>query len=118
MADINIGAITEALNNKVDLDGSWGAPSETYDDLTLGASGTTYTAPADGYVVLRMSANSNSIAWCELGYQQLASISNISNVSGHVVETFLPVKKGGVFGTWYGNCTVQRFSFIYAQKTN
>lgn len=35
-------------------------PSDTYVDLTLGASGTTYTAPADGYIYLRRYAASNN----------------------------------------------------------
>lgn len=35
-------------------------PSDTYVDLTLGASGTTYTAPADGYIYLRRYAASDN----------------------------------------------------------
>ena len=48
--DINYGAILESLNDKVDLSGSWSTPSSSYDDLALGASGNSYTAPADGIV--------------------------------------------------------------------
>lgn len=48
--------------NAVDYsDSSWIAaqamPSEKYIDLTLGASGTVYTAPANGYYALAKSAN-------------------------------------------------------------
>ena len=54
MSDINYGNILEALNNKVDLDGSWSAPNGQYDDLSssiLNTTNTSYsvTAPADGW---------------------------------------------------------------------
>lgn len=70
--DINVGAISESLNNKVDLNqlntntqgleylSGLGMPSSKYIDLTLGASGTTYTAPANGWVNMRGSINFNS----------------------------------------------------------
>lgn len=34
-------------------------PSGTYDDLTLGASGTEYTAPADGYYFVNKTSNTS-----------------------------------------------------------
>lgn len=38
MPDIDYGQILEALNDKVDLSGSWSAPSSNHDDLELGAT--------------------------------------------------------------------------------
>ncbi len=63
---INAGAVLGQLSNKADIDASnfnadgksllsgLGMPSNRYIDLTLGASGATYTAPANGYIFLEM----------------------------------------------------------------
>ena len=63
MTDINkvnyISKATFDLKTQVDdeldfvnMGGALSMPSHTYDTLTLGASGTTYTAPADGYFLI------------------------------------------------------------------
>lgn len=61
---INAGAVLGQLSNKADIDASnfnadgksllsgLGMPSGRYIDLTLGASGSTYTAPANGYFTI------------------------------------------------------------------
>lgn len=68
--DINIGAIAEQLNGKVDTDvgntnatgnaviANYAFPSEKFIDVTLGASDSTYTVPADGWFVFDMNAAS------------------------------------------------------------
>lgn len=87
------------LNGKADIDGSninqlfstnlvanmsdtaniymsgMGMPSDTYIDLTLGASGSTYTAPANGYIFLNKSSS---------GAGQYTGITN--NTSGLITE--------------------------------
>ena len=118
MADINIGAISEALNNKVDLSGSWGFPINNSDSLTLGASGTSYVAPADGYFALRkLSSGSNqNIRMFSTG--SIAS-SVISYASGNNLEAFVPIKKGNSCAIYYSaGGTTEDFRFYYAQKTN
>lgn len=119
MPDINIGAITEALNDKVDLDSSWGEPSTTYDDLTLGASGTTYTAPADGYVKVFINFSTSNNRIQAKGY-------NVDDVgfcmrsygTGWIGDYFC-VKKGLQFEVSYtGTVEGSLFRFYYAQKTN
>lgn len=100
MSDINIGQITEALNDKADrnaanLDNSGKSlisalalPSSTrYDNLTMGASGTSYTAPANGYFVWWKTAN---------GSNQYCGMSN--NVTGVQCFTWTPVNGGGCQG--------------------
>ena len=63
------GLNSELFNDKVDLDASnfdntgksliagLGMPSDTYVDLTLGSSGDTYYAPANGWFYLNKSGN-------------------------------------------------------------
>ncbi len=113
---INAGRIEEKLVDKVDKDSSWGFPSNRYIDLILGASGTTYTAPANGYVYIARRAGANN---------QYISAGNIT--SGFALEVdlpytnnratiLLPVKKSDTYGINYtasGSDLV--FRFIYAE---
>lgn len=52
----NLGRIEET---KVDKNSSWGFPSNRYIDLELGASGSTYTAPANGWYYLQKLSGAN-----------------------------------------------------------
>ena len=119
MPDIDYGQILEALNDKVDLDGSWSAPTSQYDDLTLGATGSTYTAPADGYIVCSLLTTSDG---------SMVELLNVANglcsrapgvTSSLLARVFLPVRKGDIIKANYTNLnSVNLFRFIYAQKTN
>jgi hypothetical protein len=53
----NLGRIEET---KVDKNSSWGFPSNRYIDLELGASGSTYTAPANGWYYLQKKTGANN----------------------------------------------------------
>lgn len=53
----NLGRIEET---KVDKNSSWGFPSNRYIDLELGASGSTYTAPANGWYYLQKISGANN----------------------------------------------------------
>lgn len=97
-------------------------PSNKYTDLTLGATGTTYTAPADGYIHLTKVSNAanqfiaidvlnktdntitdyNDICWCP--------------VPGNGMSITLPISKDRTFSVGYtaGGDTV-RFRFVYAE---
>lgn len=85
-------------------------PSSKYINLTLGASGTTYIAPADGWFYAAGSGTSNNM-WIEL----------ISNISQGVYGTLswnykvsLPVKKGEPCIVSYNDINFSMFRFIYA----
>lgn len=89
-------------------------PSNRYIGLTLGASGASYTAPADGYVAFckqssgaNQNVNIQANAMMEISWAS-ASIFNLS--------VNMPVKKGDTFIVSYttGNAT-QWFRFIYAE---
>lgn len=90
-------------------------PSDTNTDLTLGASGTNYTAPADGYFtcVLQMYT-----AWSNISYKinEVAFYYGYANGTIPVGST-LPVKKGDIFTVVYENDKYtpqkQTFKFHY-----
>jgi hypothetical protein len=94
----------------------WGMPSDKYIDLTLGASGTDYVAPAHGWVYLRKATGK------ETAYITLINLNN--NIQVHQWSTgtnsqcagYLPVKKGDKFRSTY-NATgkTNEFKFIYAE---
>lgn len=125
--DINVGAISEALNNKVDLNqlntsseglsygSGWGMPSDNYEDLTLGASGTTYTAPANGYFFL-MKTNGTSAARSVYltGASGMAILSQVL-YSENSACAFMPAKKGDSVIVNYDCAGSYTFKFIYAQ---
>lgn len=90
----------------------WGMPSNKYINLTLGASGSTYTAPANGFV--QLSANKATQV-------DLLNISTgVRNGYGTQTEntyrfTFIPVKRGDTFSAWHTITTLDYFRFIYAE---
>ena len=130
----NPGAFTlracDSNGNSKDLTGypdgtlSWGGqsiaamgmPSGKNVDLTLGTSGTTYTAPANGYVLLKKSSTaSNQIVELYTG----VNVRSISSASNQQICVFAPVQKGFNFSVNYslaGETTF--FRFIYAEGDN
>ena len=126
--EINVGAISEALNNKVDLNqlntneqgleyvSGLSMPSDKYIDLTLGASGTTYIAPANGWVSFRKIAGAPNLFIELINYNSNIFVSNEAAFAESGIQIYLPVKKNDVFETKY-NATGANiaFRFIYAQ---
>lgn len=91
-------------------------PSGTYVNLTLGASGSTYTAPADGYIILRKQ----SIASWEYILLKNTTMNLTLDVmwsfdNGINMYTHMPVKRGDVFQVEYTAGGSYTFVFIYAQ---
>lgn len=95
-------------------------PSNTYTDLTLGASGTEYIAPADGYVYLA------KIAGSDFYYAEIYAVLDGTNNTAYGVwddayrtspiALVLPVRKGVKFKVEYNATgTTNYFRFIYAQ---
>ena len=123
---INAGRIEEKLVDKVDtnasnftadgksLISSWGMPSSKYIDLTLGASGTLYTAPANGWVYFNKIATATN--------QNLAMGANglgfsiFSSSAGQWLGLTMPIQKGRNFYVSYtANGATNTFRFHYAQ---
>lgn len=127
LPNVDINQIATDLNNKLDRDclnysdtgynfmAGAGMPSDTYVDLTLGASGSTYTAPANGWVLFgggSTGGNKGLTLSNETAHFSVSgvTISGISNC-----QLSLPVKSGDVFKTDYTANSAFSFKFIYAQ---
>ena len=118
------GVILEALNNKVDLNqlntnnqglsyvSGLGMPSGKYIDLELGASGSTYTAPANGWVSLSAGSSSSGYVGMDNSTSRLGS----GNRGPWQIVT-IPCKKGDIIHLGYDNNIINfvYFRFIYAQ---
>nr|DAH64342.1 MAG TPA: tail fiber protein [Caudoviricetes sp.] len=110
-ADISLSNLSATGKSVV---ASLAMPSSRYIDLTFGASGTTYTAPADGWVFLwRICSGQGGIAGL---YGRVVSI-----FSGDANEEFciyIPVAKGEVFNIYYAELktgqSTDYFRFFYA----
>ena len=121
---VDINQIVIDLNGKADVDltnvndsgtslgASWAMPSGTSVYLTLGASGSTYVAPADGWVYFETSNISQA------GYQSMFAgdigIESRINLVGSSCTIFLPVHKGAIFYVFYDTQGTRTFRFVYA----
>ena len=92
-------------------------PSSKSVNLSLGSSGSTYTAPSNGYFCLYMSSTAsgkylhlNNTTSCEIGSVCMTSIANWAPL-----KAFVPAKKGDVVKVEYTAPTVGFFKFIYTQ---
>lgn len=121
------GQVLEALNNKADIDvqnldtlgkitaSVFCMPSTQYINLTLGASGSTYTAPANGYFVLYISAINPA------GYIYMENLSSSfkcetrSTINGTGVWAFCPAKKSEKVLVGYDALGTVSFKFHYAE---
>ena len=128
---INAGAVLGQLSNKADIDASnfntdgksllsgLSMPSGRYIDLTLGASGQTYTAPANGWFVLHKAANNvGQYVYMHTIGVDMGTCFNVSSGTD-IPSYFLPVKAGDIVEIDYtlGGATKQ-FRFIYAEGEN
>ena len=88
-----------------------GMPSNRYIDLTLGASGATYTAPANGYFILTMSGATNGVH-----LSRLDSFGISYNPRGDGFWSgFLPARKSDTIVCYYSTGTSMSFRFFYAE---
>lgn len=88
-------------------------PSKTkYTDLTLGASGAIYTAPATGWFLIDKSANDQEYVY--IGSNLGVSFTLSSSGSQGICAT-IPVPKGKAISISYNaSRQTNRFRFIYA----
>lgn len=95
-----------------------GKPSNRYDDLTLGASGASYTAPANGYFSVRLkSTASNQYISCNVKTPEGVTILSdlaLSTSSNQAIGLWMPILKGQIFNVVYTTSNeVGLFKFIY-----
>lgn len=98
---------------------NWSFPSDKYIDLTLGASGATYTAPADGWISFRCwttAVNSEIRIFTEE-----IDVTNRANISDSYQAIYAPVRKGKNFLIFYENKnnskpSIQRFYYAVGSE--
>lgn len=95
-------------------------PSDSYDNLTLGASDTYYTAPSDGYFFIGKTANSgqffNAYIVPANSTNRLLGANRYSNTNGVQAVISLPARKGQrLFITYTASGSTNYFRFVYAQ---
>lgn len=106
-------------NDKSEIS-SWGMPSNKYIDLTLGASETTYTAPANGYFLITKNSNANNQYLNGYnrgtnGNDRIYAVSRVAPVVGTYSIT-IPAKKNDKVMIVYNMAgTTAFFRFVYAE---
>lgn len=114
--DMNLKANTNLSNLTAEgksLASGLGMPSDRYIDLTLGANGAEYTAPANGWMKFAKSSNAaNQFVSIE------GRLSSRCYVPGNATNAVLsmPVRKDEVFRVFY-DCggVLNAFRFYYAE---
>ena len=126
--DIDIGQISEALNDKMDRDvgnpaaigkermSGFGMPSDTIESLTLGASDDEYTAPANGYYTFgKESTASGQVIYILIQGTKIVSQA-VSTASSQGMRVWIPVRKGQKVNVGYTTSgTTNWFNFVYAE---
>lgn len=93
-------------------------PSDVYDDLTLGASGAEYTAPADGYFAVSMTNINGTPCFVSLNNMTNGMCNAMQKVDGYTdqLKASFAIKKGDKVKLSYENITsTEVWRFIYAE---
>ena len=109
----------DKLNWKTSDISGMSMPSSKYIDLTLGASGTTYTAPANGWFVIHNEVSGNNVYFtARITLPDHGFVIPIWTEGGSIpVRVTVPCRAGSILIIQY-NCKINstpRFRFIYAQ---
>ena len=123
--EVDIDEITTDLNGKADTDlmnttdtgkiamSLMALPSTTYNTLTVGASGTTYTAPANGWVWF---LGRNDVTDGQIYLSSNAYSVSVRSYGQYTNSLMIPVIKGATFVIAYdGNLISSNLRFIYAK---
>lgn len=118
---INAGAVLGQLATKTNSVEAAAAsmPSNRYIDLTLGASGSKYTAPANGWFAIGKQAGVNN-AYIDM-YNSTKAFRKQENIPISTVYgfCFIPCSKNDVILVNYNaSGTLSYFRFIYAEGEN
>lgn len=90
-------------------------PSGRYVDLTLGASGASYTAPASGSLVVYMVPDAAGNGF-RVGKGSTSYTSIRTSNKGYAIGNMIPLSKGNVFWVTYdGTPTSAYLRFFYAE---
>lgn len=122
------GLNAELFNNKLDLNASnlsaqgmsyiagMGMPSNKYINLTLGASGSQYTAPANGWYNIARRVNAQA-QYVDLVNNTTGFFVSMQKDTGGMIRINAPVRKGDILQIDYtaAGGSYDFFRFFYAQ---
>ena len=117
---INAGRIEEKIASLIpdnsSLISGYAMPSNKYIDLTLGATETQYTAPANGYFYLEKNASASGQQLSLVNKTSSNITSRTRSSSGTGSAVFIPCRKGDNVVVSYNFAgTTFFFRFIYAE---
>ena len=96
-----------------------GMPSDRFDALAIGTSGTTYTAPADGYFHFFCCPINNGYSQAWLSIPETGFVDWVGTSETRMLSMVIPVKKGRVVELGYelsgGVRGDSRLRFYYAE---
>lgn len=104
----------QLLNALKAMGSGWAMPSGTYDELTKGAHGTTYTAPANGYFYSQGHAGSGAYVSL-LNQTKGFGVSAPTGSNSSSVFCLCPAQKGDVVATYFYGGSLSVLKFIYAE---
>ena len=113
-ADTNLGNLSTAGK---DLASGLGMPSSRYIDLELGASGSAYTAPANGWLFLdKVAESGNYIQFLVRSNNNLLYYKYAYASRNQPIQLLMPIKKGKICEVYYtASGKTNKYRFIYAE---
>ena len=91
-------------------------PSSRYIDLTLGADGSTYTAPANGYFQIWKTAGRDKAYFNFVNKTNNMAVNSNTTDVVYSSRIIFPVRKGDVIECTYNSTgSTNIFRFIYAE---
>lgn len=110
--DLDLTNITNSTKSNI---AGYAMPSDTYDDITLGANGATYTAPANGYFAISKVAGSD-FYYVSITNTNTGIIDYREAYRSAFCTPCIEVKKNDVVQVNYNaSGTLNYFRFIYAK---
>ncbi|MGN1392611.1 MAG: hypothetical protein ACI4V7_00995 [Succinivibrionaceae bacterium] len=104
-------------NDKAEISGL-GMPSNRYIDLTLGASGASYIAPANGWFWLSKKSSAAN-QYMNIGNNISGYVQNYSSGASDVMNLMRPARKGETVFIYYNVAgSTNYFKFVYAEGEN
>ena len=99
------------------LASGWSMPSSRYIDLTIGAHGSSYSAPANGWFAIRGYAASGAFLWLSNNANQImqSGVAYSASAKGGVC---IPCKKGDSVSIGYYGGALDFVRFVYAEGEN
>lgn len=114
--NVGVSSNNGTISLKDDYVSGLGMPSDAYDSLTLGASGSAYTAPGNGYYVIRKTLTT-SFEYIEFVNETTGIVQTFTNSDGAAnFGCIFPCKQGDSVKIAYnGSGETGMFRFYYTE---